>query len=620
MKMTWKVIYNIFKYGIKILHLTRTIISNILLLTLLIISIGIYIYTQNKSIPSNNSALILNLTGIVVDKPITYNKFQKISKNLLNINKSDVQENSLFDIVNILRKAKHDPNIIGIILLLKNFSGGSQSSLEYIGKALSEFKKSGKIIYAISDYYSQPQYLLASYANKIYLTSQGYVDLRGLSTNKLYYKSCLNNLKINTHVFRVGEYKSAIEPFTRDNMSEKVRHEENIWVHQLWNQYLKIIATNRNITIQQAFPGIDNMLTGLQKIQGDTATYALQNKWVDEVLSSLLIEKKMKKIFGINQTNASFNAISMYDYNIKEESKQYNDQIAIICVQGIITDGINDISGSIGGNTIVNKIRNARNDPNIKSIIIRIDSPGGSVTASELIRLEIMETRNSGKPIVVSMGNVAASGGYWISTPANYIIASKSTITGSIGVFGIINTFEKTLDAIGIHSDGIDTSPISNISMTKNLSIEFKNMMQLYVDSSYQYFIKTVTDSRKIIGDINQIAQGHIWVGTDALKYGLIDKIGDFDDALNKAAELAGLTKYQLNWYDEKLNWIDSILQQINKIIYYSICQLNNHHTLFIDFYKFLNMNHNETAKKIIWNDPKNCYAFCFDVMQYNLI
>lgn len=616
MRTTWKIIYQIFRYSMKILYFTRVVISNILLLVLLIIGIGIYFNTRNIQSTSNNNALILNLTGSVVDKPATYNKFQKISRNILNINNSDIQENSLFDVVNIIRQAKNDPNITGLILLLKNFSGSSQSSLEYIGKALSEFKQSGKVIYAISDYYNQPQYLLASYANKIYLNPQGSVDLRGISTNKLYYKSCLDNLKINTHIFRVGEYKSAVEPFTRDNMSEKVRHEENIWVNQLWNQYLKTIAINRNITVQQVFPGTDNFLKGLNSIQGDTANYALQNKWIDEVLSNFLIEDEMKRKFGINQQGTSFNSISMYDYNLITPI-QHNDQIAIICIQGMIIDGINDISGSISGNTIANKIRKARFDPRVKAIVIRIDSPGGSVTASELIRLEIMATRNSGKPVIISMGNIAASGGYWIATPANFIIASNSTITGSIGVFGIINTFEKSLDAIGIHSDGIDTSPISNISITKDLSAEFKKMMQLYVDTSYQYFIKTVAKSRHhSISDIDQIAQGHIWTGYDAIKHGLIDKIGDFDDAIVKAAELSGLTEYQLNWYEEKLNWTDVILHQLHKVIYHSFLKLNTNYILFTDIIKFFDINHlnyNNSILKLIWNDPKHCYALCFE-------
>lgn len=616
MKIIWKLIYKTCVLGIRILYYTRIVISNIILLIFLIIIIGIYLNIRHTKLVSEHHALILDLKGIIVDKPVTYSKFQKISKNLLNINTSDMKENSLFDIVNILRQAKHDPNITGLVLLLKNFSGGSQSSLEYIGKALSEFKRTGKSIYAISDYYSQPQYFLASYANKIYLTPQGAVDLKGLSTDKLYYKSLLEHLKINTHIFRVGTYKSAVEPFIRDNMSEKVRYEENIWINQLWNQYLSILSINRNMKIQEIFPGVQTILNELVEIKGDTATYALEKKWVDQVSSHFLIENDMKQVFGTNTEDITFNSISMYNYDLKQPV-DHDNQIAIICIQGIIIDGTHEIPGSIGGDIIANNIRDARLNPKVKAVVIRINSPGGSVTASELIRLEITATRNSGKPVVVSMGSIAASGGYWIATPANFIFASNSTLTGSIGVFGMINTFEKSLNSIGIHSDGVNTSPIANISIMKSLPIEFKKMMQLYVDTSYQYFIQTVAQSRqKTIGDIHQIAQGHIWLGYDAVKNGLIDSIGDFDDAIEKAAKLANISEYQLNWHEEKLNWIDFILKHTNKIIYNLILKQFNHYSLCDNVYSSI-LNNNDILK-LTWNDPKHCYAFCLDSGCYN--
>lgn len=617
MKIIWKVIYTVCIYGMKILYYTRAVISNILLLIFIIITVAIYFNVHHTKLISKHHALILDLKGIIVDQPVTYNKLQKISKNLFNIDKSDTQENSLFNIVNAIRQAKHDPHITGLILLLKNFSGGSQSSLEYIGKALSEFKQTGKLIYSISDYYSQPQYFLASYANKIYLTNQGLVDLRGFSTDRLYYKSLLENLKINTHIFRVGTYKSAVEPFIRDNMSEPVRYEESIWVNQLWNQYLNIIASNRNIQVQQIFPGIHNILNELSAIGGDTAAYALQKKWVDSVSSRVLIENEMKKAFGLNRSETSYNAISIYDYDLKQ-SNQNDNQIAIICIQGSIIDGNSDISGSIGGDLIVNQIRNARLNPKVKAIVIRINSPGGSVTASELVRLEIITTRNSGKPVVVSMGNIAASGGYWISTAANFIFASNSTLTGSIGVFGIINTYENTLDKIGVHNDGINTSPISNVSGTKSLPIEFQRMIQLYVETNYKYFVATVAESRhKTINDINRIAQGHIWLGCTAIKHGLIDKIGDFDDAIHKAAELAKISEYQLIWLEDKLNWMDILFKHANKIVYHAVLKRLNYHILSSDLHPSMMITNNNILQ-FIWNDPKHCYAFCLDPIHYD--
>lgn len=622
MRIIWKIIYNTFKYSVHVLHIVRTVIINIFFLMLIIISIAIYLNSSHPTPLSPQTALVLDISGIIIDKPATYNnKFQKISQHMLNTNKSYTQENSLFDIINVLRQAKNDPKITGLILSLKNFSGSNQATLEYIGKVLTEFKNTGKSIYAISDYYNQSQYLLASYAHKIYLTPQGSVDLKGISTNRLYYKSLLNNLKINTHIFRVGEYKSAVEPFLRDNMSDCVRHEEQKWIEQLWQQYLQTISTNRNTTTQKIFPNVDIILKNLNKLQGDTANYALQNKWIDEIAPNFIIEDIMKKKFGTNIQNTSFNSISMYDYDIKmSPKKQQDNQIAVICINGSITDGL-DTSGSTGSDTIIYKIRDARFNPNIKAIILRVNSPGGSVNASELIRSELIATRNFGKPIVVSMGGVAASGGYWISTPANTIIASKSTLTGSIGIFGIINTFEKSLDAIGIHSDGTYTSPLANISVTKALPDEYIKMMQLHVNTNYRYFIKTVSESRhKSITAIDKIAQGHIWIGDDACKHGLIDSIGDFDDAINKAAELAHLTEYQLNWYTNKINWIDILLQHTNKIIHSLFLKsLQYYIPSFTHSNNFKQINNNPfDISQFTWNDPKHCYALCLDNIQYN--
>ncbi|WHL25248.1 MAG: signal peptide peptidase SppA [Candidatus Blochmannia vicinus] len=613
MQNKWQTIRKILKYSVRTLYLIRTIIINIFFIVLMIIVIGTYLNLRNNSTksPSKNTALILDISGTVVDKPITSdNKFHKFSKYLLNTNQSNIKENSLFDIINILRQAKNDPNITGLILSLKNFSGSNQTSLEYIGKALHEFKNSGKLIYSISDYYNQSQYFLASYANKIYLTPHGFVDLRGISTNRLYYKSLLDNLKINTHVFRVGAYKSAVEPFIQDQMSDHVRHEEKKIINHLWNQYLKTISINRKITTQEIFPETDKMLNELHQIKGDTAAYALKKKWIDEIASHSVIEDTMQKIFGSNKQSASFNAISMYDYNLTVPIKQ-NNEIAIICVNGPIVDGP-DIPGSIGGDTIAHKIKSARFNSKVKAVILRVNSPGGSVNASELIRSELIAVRNSGKPVVVSMGGVAASGGYWISTPANAIIASNSTITGSIGIFGIINTFEKSLDTIGIHNDGVGTSPISNISITTSLPNEYIDMMQLYVNNSYHYFINTVAESRyQTIEDIHKIAQGHVWLGYDAIKNGLIDNIGDLDDAINKAVKLAHLTEYQLNWYEDKTNWIDFLLQHTNKVIHTISMNFLNH-LLLTNFHEKLKIN-NLNVLNFIWNDPKNCYALYLD-------
>ena len=304
--------------------------------------------------------------------------------------------------------------------------------MQYIGKALKEFRDSGKPVYAVGENYSQGQYYLASFANKIWLSPQGVVDLHGFATNGLYYKSLLDKLKVSTHVFRVGTYKSAVEPFIRDDMSPAAREADSRWIGELWQNYLNTVAANRQIPAEQVFPGAQGLLEGLTKTGGDTAKYALENKLVDALASSAEIEKALTKEFGWSKTDKNYRAISYYDYALKTPADT-GDSIGVVFANGAIMDG-EETQGNVGGDTTAAQIRDARLDPKVKAIVLRVNSPGGSVTASEVIRAELAAARAAGKPVVVSMGGMAASGGYWISTPANYIVANPSTLTGSIAV------------------------------------------------------------------------------------------------------------------------------------------------------------------------------------------
>ena len=397
--------------------------------------------------------------------------------------------------VDSIRKAKDDKNITGMVLQLNDFAGADQPSLRYIGKALREFRDSGKPIFAIGDSYNQTQYFLASYANKIYLSPQGAVDLHGFATNNLYYKSLLDMLKVTTNIFRVGTYKSAVEPLIRDDMSPAAREADSRWIGGLWQNYLETVAANRQLTPQQLFPGAAGVLSGLQAAGGDTARYALDNKLVDELASRTAIENQLVKAFGWDKQANDFNATSIYDYQPKPDANQ-GGKIAVVFANGAIMDGP-QTPGNVGDTTAA-ELRQARLDPAIKAVVFRVNSPGGSVSASEVIRSELAAVRAAGKPVVVSMGGMAASGGYWVSTPADYIIASPSTLTGSIGIFGIINTYEKTLDTLGVHTDGVATSPLADIAVTKALPQEFSQMMQLNIENGYKNFLDLVAKSRKM--------------------------------------------------------------------------------------------------------------------------
>ena len=590
MRTLWQIIAGIFRWTWRLLNFIRELILNLFLVLLILVGVGIYLSFQSSSTSTApaRGALLVDLSGVVVDQPSVNNRVRQWGRELLGASSSRLQENSLFDVVDSIRKAKDDKNI---------------------GKALREFRDSGKPIFAIGDSYNQTQYFLASYANKIYLSPQGAVDLHGFATNNLYYKSLLDMLKVTTNIFRVGTYKSAVEPLIRDDMSPAAREADSRWIGGLWQNYLETVAANRQLTPQQLFPGAAGVLSGLQAAGGDTARYALDNKLVDELASRTAIENQLVKAFGWDKQANDFNATSIYDYQPKPDANQ-GGKIAVVFANGAIMDGP-QTPGNVGGDTTAAELRQARLDPAIKAVVFRVNSPGGSVSASEVIRSELAAVRAAGKPVVVSMGGMAASGGYWVSTPADYIIASPSTLTGSIGIFGIINTYEKTLDTLGVHTDGVATSPLADIAVTKALPQEFSQMMQLNIENGYKNFLDLVAKSRKMTPQqVDQIAQGHVWLGSDAKANGLVDQLGDFDDAVKKAAELAKLQQWQLDWFVDTPSLSDMVLSQFGVSIH-AMLPAAIQAMLPAPLASVANAVKEQPGLFNNLNDPQNRYAIC---------
>ncbi len=611
MRTLWQIIAGIFRWTWRLLNFIRELILNLFLVLLILVGVGIYLSFQSSSTSTApaRGALLVDLSGVVVDQPSVNNRVRQWGRELLGASSSRLQENSLFDVVDSIRKAKDDKNITGMVLQLNDFAGADQPSLRYIGKALREFRDSGKPIFAIGDSYNQTQYYLASYANKVYLSPQGAVDLHGFATNNLYYKSLLDMLKVTTNIFRVGTYKSAVEPLIRDDMSPAAREADSRWIGGLWQNYLETVAANRQLTPQQLFPGAAGVLSGLQAAGGDTARYALDNKLVDELASRTAIENQLVKTFGWDKQANDFNAISIYDYQPKPDANQ-GGKIAVVFANGAIMDGP-QTPGNVGGDTTAAELRQARLDPAVKAVVFRVNSPGGSVSASEVIRSELAAVRAAGKPVVVSMGGMAASGGYWVSTPADYIIASPSTLTGSIGIFGIINTYEKTLDTLGVHTDGVATSPLADIAVTKALPQEFSQMMQLNIENGYKNFLDLVAKSRKMTPQqVDQIAQGHVWLGSDAKANGLVDQLGDFDDAVKKVAELAKLQQWQLDWFVDTPSLSDMVLSQFGVSIH-AMLPAAIQAMLPAPLASVANAVKEQPGLFNNLNDPQNRYAIC---------
>ncbi|MEJ9979589.1 signal peptide peptidase SppA [Escherichia albertii] len=611
MRTLWRFIAGFLKWTWRLLNFVREMVLNLFFIFLVLVGVGIWMQVSNSDTKetAGRGALLLDISGVIVDKPDSSQRFSRLSRQLLGASSDRRQENSLFDIVNTIRQAKDDRNITGIVMDLKNFAGGDQPSMQYIGKALKEFRDSGKPVYAIGENHSQGQYYLASFANKIWLSPQGVVDLHGFATNGLYYKSLLDKLKVSTHVFRVGTYKSAVEPFIRDDMSPAAREADSRWIGELWQNYLNTVAANRQIPAQQVFPGAQGLLDGLTKTGGDTAKYALDNKLVDALASSAEIEKALTKEFGWNKADKNYRAISYYDYALKTPADT-GDSIGVVFANGAIMDG-EETQGNVGGDTTAAQIRDARLDPKVKAIVLRVNSPGGSVTASEVIRSELAAARAAGKPVVVSMGGMAASGGYWISTPANYIVANPSTLTGSIGIFGVITTVENSLNSIGVHTDGVSTSPLADVSITKALPPEAQQMMQLSIENGYKRFITLVADARKSTPEqIDKIAQGHVWTGQDAKANGLVDSLGDFDDAVAKAAELAKLKQWHLEYYVDEPTFFDKVMDNMSGSVRAMLPETFQA-MLPAPLASVASTVKSESDKLAAFNDPQNRYAFC---------
>lgn len=614
MKKLFKFIGLFFKGIWKLITFARLALTNLFFIASVAIIYFVYFHAESETptVPTE-SALILNLSGPIVEQPNYVNPMDSLTGSL--IGQDLPKENVLFDIVDTLRYAKDDDKVSGLVLALADLPETNLTKLRYIAKALNEFKASGKPIYAVGGFYNQSQYYLASYADKVYLAPDGAVLLKGYSSYSLYYKTLLEKLNVNTHVFRVGTYKSAIEPFVRNDMSDEAKESASRWLSQLWGAFVDDIATNRQIDPKSLNLNMDQFLALLKKNDGDLAALSLNIGLVDQLATRQQMRAELIDVFGSNGED-SYNHITYSDYQptMKPTRNESTDDIAVIVASGAIMDG-SQPRGTVGGDTVASLLRQARNDDKIKAVVLRVDSPGGSAFASEVIRNELEELKAAGKPVVASMSSLAASGGYWISMSADRIVAQPTTLTGSIGIFSVITTFEKGLNELGVYTDGVGTSPFSGLGITTGLSEGAAEAFQLGIEHGYKRFTQLVSDNRDIsLPQLDNIAQGRVWTGQDALKFGLVDNIGDFDDALNIAAELAEIDNYNIYWVTEPLSPAQQFIQELMNQVKIS---------LGVDVSAYLPPALQPVVQQVTadadmlqsFNDPKGHYAFCLNCM-----
>ena len=456
-------------------------------------------------------------------------------------------ETLLWDLTDSIRAAANDQRIAAVALDLEKFEGAAQPTLEELAAALREFRASGKKVIAYGTEMTQERYYLAAQADEVLLDPMGFVLIEGYDRFRHYLKDVLDKIGVEINVFRVGSFKSAVETFTRMNMSPEDREESRVYLNALWTSYQAAVTRARKLPPDALEKYVESLSKTVPAAGGDAARVALQANLVTSLKTRIEFEQRLVGLVGKDDDTNSFKSVSADDYvryaraqkKLKADGKA---RIGVIVAQGDIVDG-DQPPGTIGGETVARLIRQARTDKNIKALVLRVDSPGGSVLASEQIYRELVELRSAGKPVVVSMSGYAASGGYYISAPADEIWASPATITGSIGIFAIIPTIERTLGKVGVGVDGVGTTPLSGqLRLDRPLGDEARTLLQSTVSRGYNEFLERVATGRKKSRDqVDAIAQGRVWAGTDARRIGLVDQLGSFNDATRAAARVASL-------------------------------------------------------------------------------
>ena len=540
----------------KIFNVIRIIIKSIFYFFLLVIFLSFIGANAPKPLPEK-FALTIQPTGILVDQK-TY--VDPLSLILSDENQQET-ETLVRDLVDAIQHAAKDDRVTHLVLELSQLQGGGISKMNDIGQALTEFKKSEKKIIAVSENYSQDQYYLASFADEILMHEMGYLEITGFGRYMNYYKSALDSLGVTIHAFRSGKYKDYLEPYLRDDMSTESREHNAQWINELWGHYTSQIESSRKLEPGTLNDFVNNMDSQILLTAGDTAKLVLEKKLVDQTLSRHGIEKYLEKTIGKGKSDEIYVSASSKEYlaDLRKKPDVEKNKVAVIIASGNIVDGFQP-EGSIGSETMVELIRQVRDDNQVKALVIRIDSGGGSAFASEIIRSEINALRehlgDKKYPIYISMGSVAASGGYWMATAGDQIWAQPSTITGSIGVFGAFPTLENSLKKIGIHTDGVGTTELAgDMRIDRPLSEKASKIIQAGVDNIYQRFVNLVADARKQTPEqINEIAQGHVWTGSKAKEIGLVDHLGSLQDVIEAVVKDTELKNYKIEFVQRTLS------------------------------------------------------------------
>ncbi len=554
-----------FKHGWRGIDAARRIFVNLLFLALAAALLFILFHDDTPDV-ADNTALVIAPKGQLVEQLTG----QSLERMINEARGTAPAETLLKDVVDAIAAGKEDERVKALVFDLSSFDGARMTKLQDVRDAIIDFKSSGKKVIATSDEYEQDAYYLAAFADEVLVHKMGAVVLQGFGRYKMYFKDGIDRLGLDINIFRVGEYKSAVEPFLRDDMSQQARDANLEWLGDLWQIYLEDVAAARGMTADRLNEYAFEFLHLIEEANGAPAKAALDFGLVDAALTRVELRERLVELVGEDEETHTYRQIAFGEYLKTIDEDRFGrdakgDRVGVIVARGTILDGSHP-AGTIGGDSTAALIAQARNDENIKAIVLRVDSGGGSAFASEVIRREFEKARADGKPVVISMGSVAASGGFWISTSSDQIWAYPSTITGSIGIFGMFPTYQKPLaQYLGVRVDGVSTAPLAGVRPDRALPEEVGAAIQIMIDQGYREFLSRVAESRGMTTEeVDKIARGRVWSGQDAYELGLVDHLGNLDDAVAAAAELAELgDDYEVSYIEKEENLKDQILREL---------------------------------------------------------
>ena len=603
-------IRKVFRFLGNIISAIRSLISLIFVLFFIVIVAGLFV-DDIQPMPERG-ALYLAPSGLLVDQR---SYIDPVSEIFSQSNSRD-SETLVRDIVASLDHAQYDERITHVLLDTNDMAGGGVAKLEEISGALQRFKQSGKPIIAIGDNFSQSQYFLAAHADEIIMNPLGSIMLTGFGSYSSFYKEALDKLKINIHIFRVGKYKSAVEPYMGNGMSPEARADRRELIGSLWQFYTSRVEQLRGLPTGALNDLVNNMHTNLVAENGDVAALALKQGLIDRVATRREASAYLQQI--LPHTNGDIDSVPMAAYlnHMKlaalNASNQRKPEIAVVVASGTILDG-NQPEGTVGGDTLADIFSTIEDDEQVKAVVIRVDSPGGSAFASDVIRDAIAALRKKNIPVVISMGSYAASGGYWIATESDRIMALSTTITGSIGVFGVIPTFEESLNALGIYSDGVGTTSIAGmLQLDRPMTEQTEMILQSGVEHVYARFLALVANARETTPNaIHEIAQGRVWTGEKALELGLIDELGDLQDAIASAATLAGISDYKVNYRRKPLSVVEQVMMEISGNVHAAVSVMGLHSWLPVSLQRQVESVIKPLQILDTLTDPNHIYLYC---------